>query len=88
MSRPRWIEVSPRSALPDPRHLLAGALGVGDELAVDDVGQTPLQAPQGLHRCLAGGELASVVGAAFGVVTDLHDRRDVQDVVHPPVPRT
>ena len=31
-------------------------------------------------------ELASVVGAAFGVVAQLDDRCDVQDMVHPPVP--
>ena len=63
-------------------------LRVGDKLAVDDVGQTPFQAPQCLHRCLPGGELAAVVGAPLGVVTDLHDRGDVQDMVHPPVPGT
>ena len=37
-------------------------------------------------RGLAGGELASVVGAALGVVAELDDRGDVDDVVHPPVP--
>jgi hypothetical protein len=41
-----------------------GIAGVGDELAVDDVGQPSFQASQGLYGCLAGGELASVVGAA------------------------
>ena len=63
-----------------------GIAGVGDELAADDVGQPSFQAPQGLHRCLAGGELASVVSAAVGVVADLHDGGDVQDVVQPPGP--
>jgi hypothetical protein len=67
---------------------LPSALGVGDELAVDDVGQASFQASQYLHRCLARGELAAVLGAAFGVMSDLHDRGDVQDVVHSPVPGT
>ena len=62
--------------------------GIGDELAVDDVGQASLQTPQRFHRGLASGELAAVLGAALGVVTDLHDRGDVQHVVHPPVPGT
>jgi hypothetical protein len=49
-------------------------LGIGDELPVDDLGQAPFEAPQGFHRCLAGGKLAAVVvGAAFGVVADLRD---------------
>jgi hypothetical protein len=62
-----------------------GALGVGDEVAVDDVGQASFEAAQGFHRGLAGGELASVVGAALGVVAQLHDGGDVDDVVHPAV---
>ena len=33
-----------------------------------------------------GGELAPVVGPAVGVQTDLADRSDVDQVVHPPVP--
>jgi hypothetical protein len=41
------------------------SLGIGDELAVDDVGDPPLQAAHRFHRFLAGGALASVVGAAF-----------------------
>jgi hypothetical protein len=35
---------------------------VGDELAVDDVGQAAFEAAQGFHGCFAGGELATVVG--------------------------
>jgi hypothetical protein len=62
-----------------------GALGVGDEVAVDDVGQASFEAAQGFHRGLAGGELASVVGAALGVVAQLHDGGDVDDVVDPAV---
>jgi hypothetical protein len=62
-----------------------GALGVGDEVAVDDVGQASFEAAQGFHRGLAGGELASVVGAALGVLAQLHDGGDVDDVVDPAV---
>jgi hypothetical protein len=60
-------------------------VSVGDELAVDHVGQASFQAPERLHRGLGLGELAAVVGAALGVVADLHDRGDVQHVVEPPV---
>ena len=35
---------------------------------------------------LAGGDLAPVVGAAFGVVAELDDGHDVQHPVDPPVP--
>ena len=63
-----------------------GRLCVADELAEHDVGQSSLQTAQRFHRGLAGGELAPVVGAAFGVVADLDDGGDVQHVVHPPVP--
>jgi hypothetical protein len=54
--------------------------------AVNDVGQASFQTPHGLHRRLARSELAVVVRPTFGVVADLHNRGDVQDVVHPPVP--
>src|SRR3978361_1051905 len=43
---------------------------VGDELAVDDIGEPSLQVAQRFHRDLVRGELASVVGAALGVATD------------------
>jgi len=59
---------------------------VGDELAVDPIREPSLQTADRFHRCLRGGELASVVGTARGVVTQLDDRSNVQDVVHPPVP--
>jgi len=62
------------------------SLGIGDQLSVDDVGQSPLQAPHRLQRLLAGGSLAAVVGAALGVEADLGRRGDVEHVVHPPVP--
>jgi hypothetical protein len=68
-------------------HGFSGLVGVGDQMAEDCVGDAPLQTSQRLHRCLRLGELAAVVGAAFGVVTDLHDRGNVQQVIHPPAPR-
>jgi len=52
-------------------------LGVGEELSIDDVGESSLEAAQCFHRGLAGGQSASVVGASFGVVAQLHDGRDV-----------
>jgi hypothetical protein len=70
------------------RGCLTGVGHVSGELAIDDVGQAALEAAQGLHGSLAGGELAPVVGAAFGVVADLHDGLDVQDAIDPPVPRS
>jgi len=61
-------------------------LGVFDHLAVDDVGQPPFDAAQRFHAGLAGGELAAVVGAAFGVVAELDDGHDVQHPLDAPVP--
>jgi hypothetical protein len=49
-------------------------------------GQPSFEAPDGFHGCLAGGELAAVAGAAFGVVAQLHDGHDVQYPVDAPVP--
>ena len=54
---------------------------VGGQLAVEDIGEPAFEAAQGFHRCLAGGEFASVVGASLGVVADLDDGHDVQDPV-------
>jgi hypothetical protein len=65
--------------------VLVGCGGVGDELPVDHIGQSSAQAAQGFQRGLAFGELAAAVGAAGGVVADLADRGDVEDVVKPPV---
>jgi hypothetical protein len=61
-------------------------VGVGDELPADGIGESSFQAAQGLHWRLGFGELAAVVGPAFGVVADLHDGGDVQQVVQSPVP--
>ena len=49
-------------------------------------GQPSLEAPDGFGAGLAGGELAAVAGAAFGVVAQLHDGHDVQHPVNAPVP--
>src|SRR3954465_13748844 len=68
------------------RVLCLVVVGIFDELSVDDVGESSLEAAQCLQGCLAGGELAAVVGAAVGVVTQLHDGGDVQHVVQPAVP--
>jgi len=61
-------------------------LGVGEELAVDDVGDPAFEAADRFHWLLAGGALASVVGTALGVEAELGDRSDVDHVVHPTVP--
>jgi len=61
-------------------------LGVVDHLPVDDVGQPSFERTHGFHGGLAGGEFASVVGAAFGVVAQLDDGHDVQGAVDAPVP--
>jgi len=84
--RPRWILESPRSAPPGPslvRRIWGGdgdSFGVGEELAVDGVGDPPLEAAQRFEAGLAGRELAPVVGPAFGVEADLADRGDVNNV--------
>jgi hypothetical protein len=44
-----------------------GSDGVVEQLAVDDVGQSPFEAAQCFHGCFAGGFLAVEVGAAFGL---------------------
>src|SRR2546423_1770570 len=63
------------------------AMCVADHGAVDDVGQATLQTPHGLHAGLAVGELAPVMGATLGVVTQWHDGHDVQEPVDPAVAR-
>src|SRR5690606_23402781 len=67
-------------------HLPLDGLGVGEELAIDGVGDAALQAAQRLHRLLALGPLAPVVGPALGLETDLADRGDVDHVVGSAVP--
>lgn len=67
-------------------HVLArGGRGVGDELAVDGVGDPALEAPQGLEWLLALGALALVVGPPVGGQSELCDRGDVDHVVDPAV---
>jgi len=63
-----------------------GGAAVGDELAVDEVGQPPLQAAHGFQAALALEVLAPEVRPAGGVVAQLHHGADVRDVVEPPVP--
>jgi hypothetical protein len=44
-------------------------------------GEPPFEGAHCFHRRLPGGDLAVVVGAAFGVVTELGDGHDVQGAV-------
>ena len=55
-------------------------MNVGKELAVDGVGNPSFEAAHRLHAGLTG-DLASVVGLAFGVEPDLGGRCDVEHVV-------
>src|SRR5215212_6402918 len=64
----------------------SGTLGrgrslVGDEVAVHDVGQLPLEASESLRRRLVLAELAAVIGTPGGVVADLAQGSDVQGAV-------
>ena len=61
---------------------------IGEQLPVDNVGQSPFQAAHRFHRGFAGGFLPVVVGASFGGVAQLHDGHDVQGAVDLPVPAT
>src|SRR5665647_293349 len=63
-----------------------GSCGVGEELAVQGVGDPPLETAQRFKLGLPGGLLAPVVGPAVGVEADLADRGDVDHVVHASVP--
>ena len=51
---------------------------IGDQVAVDDVGEVPLQAPAGLLRRLGLDQLALVVTLAGTGIPDLADRDEVQ----------
>jgi hypothetical protein len=61
------------------RARLFGSVCVGQQLSVDDVGESPFEAAQGFQRGLAGGELAPVVGAALGVAAQLPVQRVLSD---------
>jgi len=50
---------------------------VGEQLAIEGVGDPALETPHRLEGFLALGPLASVVGPTLGVETDLGDRGDV-----------
>ena len=54
--------------------------------AVDDVGEASLEAAHGLVGGLPGSDLAVVVGAALGGVSELNDGHHVQHHVDLPVP--
>jgi hypothetical protein len=58
------------------------------QAAEDDVGDSTLEAADGLEVGLAGGALAQVVVAAGSGHAGLGDGRDVQDVVEPAVAAT
>jgi len=62
-----------------------GFCGVFHELAIDGVGDSTLQTPNGLKRLLALGSLAAVVHPAVSVEADLADRGDVDHVIDPAV---
>jgi hypothetical protein len=51
---------------------------IGEQVAVDDVGEVPLQAPAGFLGSLGLGQLASVIDLARTGVADLADGDDVQ----------
>jgi hypothetical protein len=50
---------------------------VGDEVAVEHVGEPSFETAHRFHRGLAGGSLAPVVVLTFTGVADLADRNDV-----------
>jgi hypothetical protein len=55
----------------DTRARVRGGFGVGDELAIDGVGDASFQAAHLLQRLLPDGQLAPVVAPAWGVQADL-----------------
>ena len=59
---------------------------IGDQVAVDDVGEMSFQAPTGLLRGLGLAEFAPVVGLPGAGVADLADRDQVQGGVELAVP--
>jgi hypothetical protein len=61
---------------------------VGDQLAIDAVGDPAFETAHRLHRLLALSALASVVGPTLGIETELGHRGEMDHVVHPSVPRS
>ena len=57
------------------------------QVAVDHVGEMPLQAPAGFLGSLGFDQLAPVVGLPWAGVADLADRDQVQGTVELPVTR-
>jgi hypothetical protein len=63
------------------------AFSVSEELAIDDIGDAPLEATQRFLVGLGLGELAFVVGAAgTAAVADLGDRRHMDRMVNRRLP--
>jgi hypothetical protein len=60
--------------------------GVGPHLPEYDVGEAAFEGAHGFHRGFPGGELAPEVGASCGVVAQLDDPGDVEDMVEAAVP--
>ena len=87
-SRPRRRQSRSPVALPGPLVPgCGGPAGVGLEVPVDSVADSPLQGPECLFRGLALGDLAVVIGAAVAVgVPDLGDCGHGDGVVETPVP--
>ena len=71
--------------LPGPLERQLLLAGVGDEVAVDDVGEPSLERADCFFGGLAFGDFAVVVGATEGVVAELCDRDDVDRPVQLPV---
>ena len=71
----------------DIKARVRGGFGVGDELAIESVGDAALEAAHRLQRLLAGSQLAPVIRPAWGVQADLGGG-DADDVVGLAVPGT
>ena len=56
-------------------------MGVGYEVSIDSIRDAAFQRSDGFLTGLALGDLALVVGVAFGVVAELADGGDVDGVV-------
>jgi len=67
---------------------IGSALLVGEQLAIDGIGDPALETPHCLEGLLALGPLTSVGSPTLGIETDLGDRGNVDHVVDPPVPRS
>ena len=82
-NRPRWATETFLGVLPDPSlwSVDASLVGVGDEVAVDDVGQLTLERADCFFAGFAFGDLLVVVVAACSGVAELGHCSDVESVV-------